>query len=126
MLNNIVRYVIIRKIKLVCGNIQKFPGLGGFLSNAGFQIPRQDSRFHLGFQTTCTRFQLVTDPPGLPSDGITKLSQFQEFVCVLVKLRTNAANEDLCYRSNISPATVSRILLKCLKRMDIRLQELIF
>jgi len=62
----------------------------------------------------------------LPSDGVTKLSQFQEYVCVLVKLRTNAANEDLCYRLNISPATVSRILLKWLKQMDIRLQELIF
>ena len=63
---------------------------------------------------------------GLPSDGVTKLSQFQEFVSVLVKLRTNAANEDLCYRLNISPATVSRILLKWLKQMDIRLQKLIF
>ena len=45
---------------------------------------------------------------------------------MLVKLRTNAANEDLCYHLNISPATVSRILLQWLKQMDIRLQHLIF
>ena len=63
---------------------------------------------------------------GLSSDGVTKLTQFQEFVSVLVKLRTNTANEDLCYRLNISPATVSRIVLKWLKQMDIRLQHLIF
>ena len=59
---------------------------------------------------------------GLASDSGTKLSQFQEFLCVLVKLRTNAAIEDLCYHLNISPATVS---LNWLKQMDTRLKELI-
>ena len=69
-------------------------------------------------------FEHVTK--GLSSDGITKLSQFQEFVCVLVKLLTNVANKNLCYHLNISPTTASRISLKWLKQMNIRLQELIF
>ena len=87
-------------------------------------VSDEQTQFYTGLPNIKIIFEHVSK--GLPSDGVTKLSQFQEFVCVLVKLRTNAANEDLCYRLNISPATVSRILLKWLKRMDIRLQELIF
>jgi len=45
VLKNIRRYVIRYKIKVVYGDIWKFPGLGGFLLNAVFQIPRKDSRF---------------------------------------------------------------------------------
>ena len=62
---------------------------------------------------------------GLPVSSDTKLTPFQEFICVLIKLRTNTANEDLSYRFNVSCATVSRILLKWLKQMDIRLKDLI-
>ena len=39
---------------------------------------------------------------GLPASSDTKLTLFQEFVCVLVKLRTNTANEDLSYCFNVS------------------------
>ena len=46
----------------------------------------------------------------LPSDGVTKLSQFQEFMCVLLKLRMHSSLEYLAYRFGISPSTIFRIL----------------
>ncbi|XP_065894965.1 uncharacterized protein [Dysidea avara] len=61
----------------------------------------------------------------LPSDGVTKLSPFQEFMCVLLKLRMNSSVEYLAYRFGVSPSTVSRIFLKWLKQMDLRLSNLI-
>ena len=61
----------------------------------------------------------------LPSDGVTKLSPFQEFMCVLLKLRMNSSVEYLAYCFGISPSTVSRIFLKWLKQMDVRLSNLI-
>ena len=61
----------------------------------------------------------------LPSDGVTKLSPFQEFMCVLLKLRMNSSLEYLAYRFGISPSTISRIFLKWLKQMDLRLSNLI-
>ena len=61
----------------------------------------------------------------LPSDGVTKLSPFQEFMCVLLKLRMNSSMEYLAYRFGVSPSTVSRIFLKWLKQMDLRLSNLI-
>ena len=61
----------------------------------------------------------------LPSDGVTKLSPFQEFMCVLLKLKMNSSLEYLAYRFRISPSTVSRIFLKWLKQMNLRLSNLI-
>ena len=61
----------------------------------------------------------------LPGERATKLSAFQEFVCTLVKLRINSPLEDLSYRFGVSTSTVSRILIKWLTQMDIRMQGLI-
>ena len=61
----------------------------------------------------------------LPIERATKLSQFQEFICVMVKLQTNAPNKLLGYSFGVSASTISRILLKWLIQMDIRLQDLI-
>ena len=60
-----------------------------------------------------------------PSEKSTKLSSFDEFICVMIKLRTNRANEDLSYCFGVSPATISRTLLKLFIQMDIRLRNLI-
>ena len=43
----------------------------------------------------------------------------------MVKLRTNALNKLLGYSFGVSASTISRILLKWLTQMDIRLQDLI-
>ena len=83
------------------------------------------------FYTRLLNFRLVKAvfdhvSKGLPPEGATKLSYFQEFMRLLIKLRTKVQNEDLAYRFNISPATISRIILKWLKRMDMCLSGLIF
>ena len=70
-------------------------------------------------------FEHVSKTLPLPSDGVTKLSPFQEFMCILLKLRMNTSHEYLAYRFGISPSTVSRIFLKWLKQMDLRLSNLI-
>jgi len=62
---------------------------------------------------------------GLPADGASKLSHFQEFMCVMLKLRMNLPNEFMSFLFHVSPATMSRIILKWLKRMDMRLSDLI-
>ena len=61
----------------------------------------------------------------LASDGVTKLLPFQELMCTLLKLRLNSPIEDLAYRFSISSSTVSRILSKWLKQMDLRMQGLV-
>ena len=56
----------------------------------------------------------------LPSSwqSTNKLSNFQEFVATLVKLRLNSQVQDLAYRLDVSSATLSRTLLKWLTAMD--------
>ena len=61
----------------------------------------------------------------MPMEATCKLTPFQEFMCTLLKLRLNSPIQDLAYRFDISKATVSRIILKWLIQMDIRLQGLI-
>jgi len=62
----------------------------------------------------------------MPTECTTKLTAFQEFVCTLIKLSINPPIQDLGYRFGVSTSTVSRILLKWLKQMDIRLRDLIY
>ena len=57
--------------------------------------------------------------------GNTKLEPFREFVLTLVKLRHNFTYQDLAYRFDVHYSTVSRIFLKWLTIMDIRLGPLI-
>lgn len=59
----------------------------------------------------------------LPVERSTKLNPFQEFM-VMLKLRLNSPIEDLSYRFGVSVSSISRILLKWLKQMDIRLNDL--
>ena len=44
---------------------------------------------------------------------------------VMLKLRLSSPIEDLSYHFGVAVSTVSRILLKWLKQMDLRLQDLI-
>ena len=60
-----------------------------------------------------------------PKDYTTKLTPFQEFMVVLLKLRLNASSQDLAYRFDVSSSTISRILLQWLTVMDTQLQPLI-
>ena len=53
------------------------------------------------------------------------LSPFQEFVASLIKLRLNTPLQDLAYKFQVSLSTISRIVLKWVTNMDIRLRPLI-
>ena len=62
---------------------------------------------------------------GMSQDGNARLTLFQEFICTLIKLRTNAVIDNLGYRFNVSNAIVSRIFLKWMKQLDMKLKGLI-
>ena len=68
-------------------------------------------------------FELVT--PTEPVKTPTKLTQFQEFMLTLIKLRLNPPIEDLAYRFGVSLPTVSRIFHKWLVILDKHLRPLI-
>ena len=59
------------------------------------------------------------------SSKLSKLTPFQELMMTLIKLRLNLSMQNLAYRFSISCSTVSRIFLKWLTIMDIRLQPLV-
>ena len=89
-------------------------------------ISDEYTKFHTGlpnYKLVKAIFDHVSK--GLPTDGVTKLSNFQEFMCMMLKLRTCAPNEGLAYQFGVSEATVSRIILKWLKLTNTRLAGLI-
>ena len=89
-------------------------------------ISDEYTKFHTGlpnFKLVKAIFDHVSK--GLPTDGVTKLSNCQEFMCMMLKLRTCAPNEGLAYQFGVSEATVSRIILKWLKLTNTRLAGLI-
>ena len=61
----------------------------------------------------------------MPVEGTGKLSLFQQFICSLTKLRLNCPGPFLASLFDVSAASVSRLFLKWLTQMDIRLQDLI-
>ena len=84
------------------------------------------TKFHTGlpnFKVVKAIFDHVSK--GLPTNRVAKLSNFQEFMCIMLKLRTNIPNEGLAYQFGVSQATISRIILKWLKLADTRLAGLI-
>ena len=54
-----------------------------------------------------------------------KLTDFQEFMIVMAKLRLDNPLQELAYKFDVSVATVSRILLKWLAILDTKLKPLI-
>jgi len=61
----------------------------------------------------------------LPVEGYCCLSLFQQFMCVMLKLRLNDPIQHLAFQFNVCKATISRVLLKWLAQMDLRLKDLI-
>ena len=84
------------------------------------------TKFHTGlpnFKVVKAIFDHVSK--GLPTKRVAKLSNFQEFMCLMLKLRTNIPDEGSAYQFGVSQATISRIILKWLKLADTRLAGLI-
>ena len=83
-------------------------------------------RFYTGFSSytvLMALFQLVSS--AVLEGGAAKLSHFDYFNLMLMKLRLNASNYDLGFRFGVSESTVSRAFTKWIEAMDIRLSFLI-
>lgn len=70
-------------------------------------------------------FKFVAPSVDFLNRNPTKLTNFQEFVIVLAKLRLDSPLQDFAYQVNVSVATISRILLKWLTILDVKLSPLI-
>ena len=83
------------------------------------EVAMQDDqrvKFYSGlpnFSTLKAVFEFVSPE----QSTLSKLSPFQQFMMVLLKLRMNLPMKDLAYRFNVSVATVSRVWLKRMVRM---------
>jgi len=89
-------------------------------------IDDEFTRYHTGLpnrKVLLCLFEHVS--VGMTHERETKLTLFQQFACVLLKLRTNADIENLSHRFGVSSATISRILNKWLPHIDKRLCGLI-
>lgn len=83
-------------------------------------------KFYTGlptFKLLKSLFDFVEPPPD--TWHATKLTSFQEFMIVLAKLRLDSPLKDFVYKFDVSLATVSRVLLKWLTIMDVKLRPLI-
>ena len=61
----------------------------------------------------------------VPSQANSTLSNFQQFVVVLAKLRLNLTNQDIGYRFDLHQTTISKMFKKWINIMYIRLKPLI-
>ena len=86
-------------------------------------------RFYTGrphFSVLKSLFDYVVPPKSTSSSrNPTKLDSFQEFMITLAKLRLDSPLQEFACRFDISMATVSRIFLKWLTTLDVKLRPLI-
>ncbi len=85
-------------------------------------------KFYTGlpsFKILKALFDFVAPPVQFLNKNPTKLTNFQEFMIVIAKLRLDSPLQDFAYRFDVSLATVSRILLKWLTILDTKLMSLI-
>ena len=112
-------YATIRTLKIEIDHLKPF-------TESSLQSQSNDFIQHYtglpNFKVVKTVFDFVV---GEQSHGGTKLTAFQEFMVALLKLRHNLSSQDLAYRFDVHASTISRILLKWLTLMDIRLRPLI-
>jgi len=96
------------------------------LAEDGFKDNEVKTKFYTGLQNylllMCV-FNLLI--PKLKTTSANALSQFQEYVMVLMRLKLNLPLQDLGYRFKISTSTVSRIFYRWIDVMNERLNFLI-
>ena len=68
-------------------------------------------------------FNLIA--PSIEDHHLSSLSKFNQFLMVLMKLRLNLTDQDLGYRFGISQSTVSKIWMKVINIMYVRLKSFI-
>ncbi len=103
----------------------KIVSLPAFFKYTG--IPDEQVKFYTGLPNSKILkavFNLIE--PALAHHKHCKLTPYQEFIMVLMKLRLNYQMQDLAYRFGVSFSTVSRIFSKWINIMSHRLCHLIF
>ena len=96
------------------------------ISRQAFSENDEKTKFYTGipnFVLLTHVFNLVA--PHVKHTSTNVLSQFQEFLITLMKLKLNSPLQDLAFRFGISVSTVSRVFDKCIDAMSTRLQFLI-
>ena len=96
------------------------------LTEASFQENEEKTKFYTGlpsFFILMKVFELCS--PHIFSCCSNRLSKFQEFMLVLMRLRLNIPFQDLAYRFGISRSTVSRVFDKRLHVMNNRIDFLV-
>lgn len=108
-------------------SLKKMKNLGrGFPDIEMLEGDDQLTSFYTGLPNIAIMQSVLTFVSShLPTNPNAKLSNFQCFLLVLMKLRLGLSNYDLGYRFCIHETNVSRILTKWLQLMDIRLSPLI-
>ncbi len=85
-------------------------------------------KFYTGlpsFRVLKAVFELLAPPTEFINRNPTKLTDFQEFMIVMAKLRLDSPLQEFAYKFGISVSTISRILLKWLVIMDTKLKPFI-
>ena len=96
------------------------------ISRQAFSENDEKTKFYTGipnFVLLTHVFNLVA--PHVKHTSTNVLSQFQEFLITLMKLKLNSPFQDLAFRFGISVSTVSRVFDKWIDAMSTRLQFLI-
>ena len=80
------------------------------------------------FYTGLPTFQILKEvfdhvALAVPKTETSKLTNFEQFMLVMLKLRLNARYQDLAYRFTVSVSTVSRIFLNWIKAMYVMLAK---
>ena len=85
-------------------------------------------RFYTGlhsFRVLKAVIEFMALPIEFVNGNPTKLTDFQEFMIVMAKLRLDSPLLEFAYKFDVSVATVSRILIKWLAILDTNLKPLI-
>ena len=86
----------------------------------------EKTRFYTGFPNFCMLMQVFNFiSPYVKATSRNVLTQFQELLLVLMRMKLNVPLQDLSYRFNVSVATASRIFNRWIDLLCSRLQFLI-
>ena len=96
------------------------------MSIESFESDKKRLKFYTGLDSihaVKAIFNLIA--PAIEDHHLSSLSKFNQFLMVLMKLRLNLTDQDLGYRFGISQCTVSKIWMKVINIMYVRLKSFI-
>ena len=96
------------------------------MSIESFESDKKRLKFYTGLDSihaVKAIFNLIA--PAIEDHHLSSLLKFNQFLMVLMKLRLNLTDQDLGYRFGISQSTVSKIWMKVINVMYVRLKSFI-